>query len=155
MRPVLSLCLSFVFLTSSQAADSVLIEAESFENSGGWELDTQFIDTMGSPYLLAHGLGRQVSDTSAMVELPSPGTYRVFVRTMNWVGKWKAKGHPGQFEVLINGNPLERTFGTESAEWAWQDGGVIDIDEKQVEIGLHDLTGFDGRCDAIFLTKGN
>lgn len=155
MRSLFSMCLSLVFLTSSQAADSVLVEAESFENAGGWGLDTQFIDSMGSPYLLAHGLGRQVSDASTTIELPSTGKYRVFVRTMDWVGRWKAKGHPGQFEVLINGNSLERTFGTESADWAWQDGGVIDIDETQVDVSLHDLTGFDGRCDAIFFTKGN
>ncbi len=36
-------------------ADTILVEAESFENQGGWKLDTQFIDEMGSPYLLAHG----------------------------------------------------------------------------------------------------
>ena len=155
MRPVFSMCLSLVFLASSQAADSVLVEAESFENSGGWGLDTQFIDSMGSPYLLAHGLGRQVDDASTTIEFPSTGTYRVFVRTMDWAGRWKSKGQPGRFEVLVNGNSLERTFGTASAEWAWQEGGTIDIDEKQVDLGLHDLTGFDGRCDAIFFTRGN
>ena len=155
MRYVISICLSFGLLSSIEAADSVLVEAESFWNHGGWSLDTQFIDTMGSPYLLAHGLGRKVDDASTTIEVPSTGTYRVFVRTMDWVARWKAKGQPGQFEVLINGNPLEKTFGTTSAEWAWQDGGTVDIDEKQVDIGLHDLTGFDGRCDAILLTKSN
>ncbi|MDZ8119134.1 hypothetical protein P9H32_10905 [Pontiella sp. NLcol2] len=35
----------------------VLIEAESFAEKGGWVVDQQFIDTMGSPYLLAHGMG--------------------------------------------------------------------------------------------------
>ena len=38
-------------------AQQVLLEAESFESDGGWKLDTQFIDAMGAPYLLAHGLG--------------------------------------------------------------------------------------------------
>jgi hypothetical protein len=155
MRPVLSMCLSLVFLTSSQAADSVLVEAESFASHGGWKLDTQFIDNMGSPYLLAHGLGRPVKDATTTVELPSTGTYHVFVRTVDWVARWDAKGQPGRFEISIDGKPLKETFGTKSADWAWQDGGSVTLDKKQVEIGLHDLTGFDGRCDAILLTKSD
>ena len=43
---------------SGQAA-TVLVEAESFAEHGGWSLDTQFIREMGSPYLLAHGLGKR------------------------------------------------------------------------------------------------
>ena len=34
-------------------AQQVLVEAESFESHGGWKLDTQFIENMGSPYPLA------------------------------------------------------------------------------------------------------
>jgi hypothetical protein len=44
------------------------------------------------------------------------------------------------------------TFGTEGAEWHWQDGGVVKIAEKQAAVALHDLTGFDGRCDAILFS---
>ena len=55
--------------TSLVAADRLFVEAESFRNHGGWSLDTQFIENMGSPYLLAHGLGTAVKDatTSATV----------------------------------------------------------------------------------------
>lgn len=35
----------------------LLIEAEDFESYGGWVLDSRFETQMGSPYLLAHGLG--------------------------------------------------------------------------------------------------
>lgn len=153
MRTVNTLFLYVAMSMTAAAADAVLIEAESFDHHGGWKLDTQFIDTMGSPYLLAHGLGRAVKDASTTVELPSPGKYRVFVRTLDWVARWKASGQPGRFQVLINGDPLEQTFGTTSAHWAWQDGGVVNLDEGKVRIGLRDLTGFDGRCDAIYLTK--
>ena len=38
----------------------LFLEAEGFEQHGGWELDQQSMDQMGSPYLLAHGLGVQV-----------------------------------------------------------------------------------------------
>ena len=50
--------LAALFVSSPALAQSVLVEAESFYSHGGWKLDTQFFDTMGSPYLLAHGLGR-------------------------------------------------------------------------------------------------
>ena len=55
--------------------ESILIEAESFEETGGWVLDTQFIDTMGSPYLLAHGLGKPVADATTSFNAPVAGTY--------------------------------------------------------------------------------
>ncbi len=135
------------------AAQQVLVEAESFPSHGGWKLDTQFIDTMGSPYLLAHGLGRPVRDAVTEVEFPETGEYRMFVRTLDWVARWKAPGTPGRFQVLIDGQPVETTFGTEGADWAWQDGGMVEIKNKKTKIALHDLTGFDGRCDAIFFTK--
>ena len=45
-------------------ATGILIEAEDFDNYGGWLLDSQFEAQMGSPYLLAHGLGKPVADAS-------------------------------------------------------------------------------------------
>ena len=39
-----------------------MIEAEAFEDVGGWVNDQQFMDLMGSPYLLAHGIGVPVED---------------------------------------------------------------------------------------------
>jgi hypothetical protein len=137
------------------AADSVLVEAESFENHGGWVLDTQFIDNMGSPYLLAHGLGRPLADATTEVKFPSIGEYHVFVRTKDWVARWNAPGQPGKFKLLVAGNPLAETFGTKGKEWFWHDGGVVNIEKETMTLALHDLTGFDGRCDAILFTKEN
>ena len=54
----------------------VEIPAQAF-NAGGWSLDTQFMDVMGSPYLLAHGLGGPVEDATATASVPTAGTYRV------------------------------------------------------------------------------
>ena len=42
----------------------VLVEAEQFADLGGWVVDQQFMDQMGSPYLLAHGLGVPVRDAT-------------------------------------------------------------------------------------------
>lgn len=144
---------TIAYLFASPVSGSeLLVEAESFTVHGGWQLDTQFISEMGSPYLLAHGLGKPCQDAKTKVSFPAPGKYRVFVRTKDWVAQWDAKGAPGKFQVAIDGKPLQETFGTESADWFWHDGGVVDIKETEVTLSLKDQTGFDGRCDAIYFT---
>ena len=136
------------------ARDShLLIEAEGFTNRGGWVVDPQFMDIMGSPYLLAHGLGRPVADATTEVAFPSAGTYRVWVRTKDWVAQWQATGSPGRFQVLVNGRTLTTTFGTVGAGWHWQDGGSVVLPAGKASLALHDLTGFEGRCDAIVFTR--
>jgi len=130
-----------------------LAEAESFENLGGWVVDQQSMDQMGSPYLLAHGLGQPVDDATTTVVLPAPGRYRVWVRTRDWVATWGAGGTPGRFQVLTDGKPLGVVFGTEGSEWHWQDGGITEVAREQISVALHDLTGFDGRCDAVLFTS--
>jgi hypothetical protein len=150
----LFLCLfTWCALASQASAQTVLVEAESFPEPGGWSLDTQFIHIMGSPYLLAHGLGEPVKDATTTVKFPATGTYKVFVRTKDWVARWKAPGQPGKFQVMVDGKPLGATFGTDGAEWHWQDGGNVEITKADTAIALHDLTGFEGRCDAIVFSK--
>lgn len=136
----------------------ILIEAENFDNIGGWVIDQQFMDQMGSPFLMAHGLGIPVADAVTKVAFPESGEYHVWVRTRDWAGPWKSEERsaqapmtdfPGRFQLLIDDQPLRTTFGTERATWHWQYGGSVHIDSLEVRLGLHDLTGFNGRCDAI------
>ncbi len=134
-------------------ATTLLVEAESFTNPGGWKLDTQFLHEMGSPYLLAHGLGTPVADATTTITVPAAGSYRVLVRTKDWVARWQAPGTPGRFQLIVNGTPLTAEFGTEGAQWQWHDGGVVSLPAGDVPLALHDLTGFDGRCDCIVLTS--
>ena len=64
-------------------AATVLVEAESFKNPGGWVLDTQFIESMGSPYLMAHGLGEPVKDSpiaSVVKRVLGTGEQKIKVR---------------------------------------------------------------------------
>jgi hypothetical protein len=142
-------------------ARPVLVEAESFQSIGGWGNDQQYMDQMGSPFVLAHGLGTPVEDAVTTVNFPSLGTYRVWVRTRDWVAPWKkpntpepkrAVGTPGIFKLIVNGKPLETTFGTEGEKWHWQDGGTVQIDAPAADLKLHDLTGFEGRCDAVLFS---
>ena len=130
----------------------LFVEAEGFDNRGGWELDQQSMSQMGSPYLLAHGLGIAVQDATTTVTFPSAGKYRVWVRTKDWVAPWNAPGAPGKFQLLIDDKPLDEVFGTKSAEWHWHDGGSVEVGEE-ANIALHDLTGFEGRCEAVLFCK--
>ena len=111
----------------SLKADNIFIEAESFDNKGGWVLDNQSMKQMGSSYLLAHGLGIPVKNASTKFQIENKGKYRIWVRTRNWVKKWDQTDAPGRFKVLLNGKALEKTFGTEKAEWHWQTGGIITL----------------------------
>ena len=36
----------------------VFIEAENFENTGGWVVDPQFVEQMGSPYFVSPRSGK-------------------------------------------------------------------------------------------------
>jgi len=120
---------------------------QSFER-GGWSLDPQFMDIMGSPYLLAHGLGTRVCDAKAKVSVAESGVYSVWARTRNW-----ADGAPGRFRVSVNGKRLERELGAAQRTWGWECAGQVSLSLGVTEVRLEDLTGFDGRCAGIVLTS--
>ena len=132
------------------------IPLSSFEDFGGWTLDSQFIDQMGGAYLLAHGLGRPVADAvGRIVRLFDCSdcsrdqrceNVRVWVRTRDWCGG------AGRFVVKI-GDWTSKELGVGESEWHWEDCGVVELPEGEVEIRLHDLTGFEGRCAGVALTE--
>ena len=153
MKKYLILLLIISFGVSVKAQNKIVwMEAESFASKGGWVVDQQFMDVMGSPFLMAHGMGIPVKDAETTVKFPAKGKYRMLVRTRNWAARWTDQDAPGKFQVVINGKAAAPVFGTESMDWSWQDGGVIDISKTKSTLALRDLTGFNGRCDAILFT---
>ncbi|MCX6857051.1 MAG: FAD-dependent oxidoreductase [Verrucomicrobia bacterium] len=136
----------------SAHAQQIWVEAESFTNPGGWVLDTQFIDVMGSPYLMAHGMGKIVPNAETEVAVSEPGTYTLWVRTKNWVAPFDATGAPGQFQLSVNGQALDKVLGTEGKDWLWEKAGTADL-KGSAKLALVDKTGFDGRVDAILLSR--
>lgn len=84
MNPFRTLALTAA-LTLTAHAQHVLFKAEQFADTGGWDLDQQFMEQMGSSYLLAHALGVPVKDAVMTAQFPAPGKYRVSVRTRDWV----------------------------------------------------------------------
>lgn len=151
MRKTIFYALLICQLYVVKAAD-LLVETESFADKGGWVLDQQFMDNMGSPYLLAHGLGSPVADANTLVKFESAGTYHVYARTYNWTSPWSVKTGPGAFQIKVNGKRLKRILGTTGDCWMWQYAGAVRIRKGHVRVALHDLRGFDGRCDAIYFT---
>jgi len=142
--------------------NSIMLLTSRFSEKGGWTVEQQFLLQMGSSYLLAHGIGvAPVEDAKGSFEVPEEGEYTLYVRTKNWTKYWSDGPTPGIFQVLVDGEPDGETFGTGksastgkvSTEWVWQKGGTYSLGKGSHEISLHDLTGFDGRCDVILLTK--
>jgi hypothetical protein len=152
-KAVVILFISLIFVSSGRKDHIIFLEAESFINPGGWVVDQQSIDIMSSPYMLAHGLGVPVKDASTNLNITSDGDYNVWVRTHDWVAPWDAEGAPGKFQLLIDGKPLQTVFGILGKKWNWQSGGSVKLKKGTVNISIHDLTGFDGRCDAIIFTS--
>ncbi|MDR2863068.1 MAG: FAD-dependent oxidoreductase [Puniceicoccales bacterium] len=150
---IIALVLTFICQAYGKHSADVFIEAESFSEKGGWVVDPQFSHLIGSPYLMAHGLGVPVKDASITTVFPKTGAYRLFVRTFNWTSPWFDGAGPGRFSVLIDGKPVTATFGNSGKTWLWQEGGTVEITDRKVQIRLHDLTGFNGRCDALYFTQ--
>lgn len=145
--------LLLLLMPGSLSAASLWLETESFTNKGGWVVDQQFMDLMGSPYLMAHGMGRPVSDASTTVDIPESGRWHIYVRTFNWTSPWTSETGPGAFKVKVGSKILKTVLGTSGDSWQWQYAGSLNLKAGQSSVSLCDLTGFNGRCDAIFMTN--
>ncbi len=150
MKLLLPLCLAAMLPVH---AGTFLVEAEQFKNKGGWSIDTQFVESMGSPYLLAHGIGTPVADATTEVTIPEDGSYRVWVRTVDWTKRIGMKGSAGLFQVAIDGKPLVAELGKEDKKWTWQPAGQADLKAGTAQLALKDLTGYDGRADAVLFSS--
>lgn len=144
--------LLLLFLTGPLYAASLWIETESFANKGGWVVDQQFMDLMGSPYLMAHGMGTRVQDASTEVIVPENGKWHIYVRTFNWTSPWTSEAGPGAFRVKVGSRTLKAVLGTSGDSWQWQYAGSVNLKAGPSTVSLCDLTGFNGRCDAVFMT---
>ncbi|MEA4918226.1 FAD-dependent oxidoreductase [Proteiniphilum sp.] len=144
--------ISFLLISSLMYGQLVWVETELFDHKGGWINESQFVDQMGSPYLMAHGLGLPVEDAHTIVEFPETGEYHFWVRTKDWVPT-DTKG-PGKFKVLIADVAYGPVFGADGIKnWHWAYGGTVNIGKRRVRVSLQDLTGFEGRCDIICFSR--
>ena len=150
--PVLVSASALAFAAAARA-ETVFLECEAFEDLGGWRNDTQFMDQMGSPYLIAHGLGKPVADAKTSFTLKKGGAYAVWARTRNWTKDWSEVA-AGLFNVIVDGQVLGAPLGTGEAGWHFVKVGELKLEAGRHEVALNDLTGFDGRCDTIVISSG-
>lgn len=153
VNAIFSVVILFLINGCKDETKFIFVEAESFEYKGGWVIDQQFMDVMGSPYLMAHGIGKKVDAARTSVEIPSSGDYRLLVRTKNWTAPFSDSPTPGIFKIRINDHDIPYVFGKGSGSWHWEDGGVVSLIKGEAEIELEDLTGFNGRIDALLLVS--
>ena len=140
---IFGLLLGFTQINPSQAQNRVLVEAESFENTGGWVIDQQSFDVLFSSYLMAHGMGRVVEDASPKVNFQKGGTYHMWVRTIG----------PGAFKLDINDKEIDQVFGQSGiVDWDWYYAGAVEMKQGENSLTAKDLSGFNGRFDAIYFS---
>lgn len=139
--------------SSNTKADAVLLCGSSFDDKGGWISDPQFFDTIGSSYMLAHGLGTPVKDAITTFNIAEEGDYYIYVRTRNWTARWSDKATPGIFQIDVDSKTLPTVFGGGESEWHWQTGEMVHLTKGNHKLAVHDLTGFDGRFDSILLSR--
>lgn len=131
---------------------SLLINTASFDDFGGWTLDTEFILTMGGTYLLAHGLGKKVGNAKTAIHVEKSGRYHVYAYTYNWVSPWHKDMAPGIFRIRLE-DGVSSILGAKNDHWAWEYAGAFFLTKGDVALELEDMTGFEGRCAYIFLTE--
>ena len=130
----------------------IFIEAESFKDLGGWVVDQQSMETIHSSYIMAHGMGVPVKDAITDFYADEAGEYNVWALTRDWTAVWGVENSAGKFKISINGEELPDILGTNGKAWAWQKAGKTVLKKGENQILLHDLTGFNGRCDAVYFT---
>ena len=116
----------------------IWIDANEFQAAGGWKLDTQFVHLMGSGYLLAADLpGVPVEDATATVNIPQKDTYRIWVRTRNWL----RPHNPGTFNLLVNGESNGVVLGAMPSDaWVWEIAGDFELDGEIMHRYIRELS---------------
>ncbi|MBE6645834.1 MAG: FAD-dependent oxidoreductase [Ruminococcaceae bacterium] len=132
--------------------NGIFVEAESLRHLGGWVVDTASVESIHSAYIMAHGMGIPVADAYGEIDILCDGEYFVWALTRDWTAPWKVADPMGKFEILLDGQRLENVLGTNGNDWAWQLAGSVFLKQGKHTLTLHDLTGFNGRCDAIYVT---
>jgi hypothetical protein len=129
--------------------NTIWTDASDFSKKGGWFLDKQFISTMGSPYMISTGIGKPVEDAEYIVNIPSAGKYRLWVRCRNWL----KESSPGTFHLVI-GEKTSPIFGNQNSDlWTWENGGEFTLDAGSLIVKLCDNSGYWGRMASFILSS--
>ena len=133
-----------------QQRNYIWLDALDFDNKGGWKEDTQFVHLMGSSYLIAADMpGIPVEDAVTQITIPASGTYRIWVRTRNWLRPYA----PGQFTLLVDGQENQAVLGKlPSDAWVWEIAGDFSLEAGSHTLTARDLTGYCARFSSVVIT---
>ena len=77
----------------------LFLEAESFAEKGGWVTDTASVETIGSAYLMAHGMGIPVADACTSFALAEDGVDTLWALAREWPSCWNAAVAAGRLRL--------------------------------------------------------
>ncbi len=130
--------------------NTLWLDATEFQR-GGWQLETQFVRSMGCSYLIASGVpGVPVEDATATFSVSEDGLYRFFVYTKNW----KVPEAPGRFSLVVDG--VENGHVCEAMPaggWYFEIAADLPLKKGKHTVALHDVTGWLSRCGAVIITN--
>jgi len=125
-------------------------DALEFDDFGGWSEETQFAHEMGQGYLMAIEVpGVPVKNARTALTIETPGMYRFWVRTKNWLPEYS----PGRFRLLVDGNRLPREMGKLPTEqWSWDTAGDVQLESGSHRLEVEDTSGYFSRFASILVT---
>jgi hypothetical protein len=145
------LALALLLPFAASAADVVLVEAESLELRGDWQLSSEGSAARG--FLHAGGSPIQRPAVGA-INVSTAGRYRLWVRSKDY-----AHDRPGirNYTVRLGTKRSQTRFGTHNTEgiggWEWEDGGTFDLSSGPLLIVIGEDGKPSSRCDALVLSK--
>ena len=148
---------AFLAVGGNMNGSVIWLEAERFQDIGGWTRDAQFLDQMGSPYLLATGMGEPVANAQTTITVEKEGRYR-FGRILD-VPDWSREiipplSKPGvnviEGDYLLEVNGVEVT--TERNIYSYFEdlaGKQFRLTGRCVDVDPRDEGTADGRVDTV------
>ena len=91
-------------------------------------------------------------DAVASFRVGETGTYKLWAKAIDYATNQQGTRF---FNIDINGNRLEKTFGQHGMDdFQWEDGGTIELTKGEVnELRVCDTAGFFGRLKGIIITN--
>ena len=146
--PLLAVTTNFACAQPAPSAQTLLVEAESFQFRGDWLPASEGGASGGSLLLTSGGQG----DALTVVSLPQSGNYNVWVRARDYAANPGAR----RFQVALDGALFAPEFGAHgTAGWKWEKAGARPLKAGDHVLAIHDTAHYFGRCDAILLTTGD
>ena len=128
----------------------IWLEGEDFPVTGEWSATAESGAGLLKGRAEASAFSAEAGAAVARIQVPAPGTYRLWVR---------ARDHdknPGArfFHVEVNGKRTEKAFGKHGTNgWDWEDGGLFRLDGEAATIRALDTSQFFARLDKLVLSS--